>query len=134
MNISNMELIPFPQKISPDAILSIFEEGLGVPFSIKRVFTIYATESCERGFHAHKECAQLLVCLKGECLVICDDGKERKEFNLNKASEGLLIPPTIWAEQRYETDTILMVLTDHGYDEMDYLRDYNEFLEYRKSL
>ncbi|MFN7662603.1 MAG: sugar 3,4-ketoisomerase [Alphaproteobacteria bacterium] len=123
----------FPLKKTEQSALSIFEEGV-VPFSIKRVFTIKTQDHCKRGFHAHKECAQLLVCLTGRCTVICDDGESRQSIVLDTPKEGLLIPPSIWAEQDYEPNTILMVLTDHLYDESDYIRDYNEFLQYRRTL
>lgn len=125
--------IPFPQLSSPQAALSIFEEGI-VPFPIKRVFTVQATQACRRGFHAHKKCTQLLVVLSGECTVVCDDGKNKSTYTLNNAAEGLLIPPSIWAEQEYKANTVLMVLTDRPYEEDDYIHEYNAFLEYRKVL
>ncbi len=131
--LTNVAKISFPTKRKEVSSLSILEEGV-VPFSIKRVFTINTEESCKRGFHAHKECTQLLVCLTGKCIVNCDDGQKRQSFILNTAAEGLLIPPSIWAEQEYEPNTILMVLTSHLYDESDYIREYDQFLQYRKNL
>lgn len=129
--LKNLFLLPFHDVINPDSTLVVYEGGKTVPFYINRVFTIHAAEVCTRGFHAHKECSQILVVLKGACVVTCDDGMNRREILLDKANEGLLIPPTIWAEQKYETGTILMVLTDKPYDENDYLRNYEEFLNYR---
>lgn len=133
MILPSVKKICFPNKDVGESSLSIFEEG-NVPFSIKRIFTIQVEKSCKRGFHAHKECAQLLICLMGKCTVICDDGTNRQPFVLNNSAEGLIIPPTLWAEQEYEPNTILMVLTDCVYDELDYIRDYDKFLEYRKTL
>jgi dTDP-4-dehydrorhamnose 3,5-epimerase-like enzyme len=124
----------FPHFETKGSSLTVYESGSRVPFPVKRVFTVQASEECVRGFHAHRKCAQLLVVLNGECLVTCDDGKMKKMYPLNKPFEGLLIPPTIWAEQKYAPNTTLMVLTDQFYDEEDYIRDYNLFLEFRGVL
>lgn len=132
-NISDLQLLFFPDFSTQEATLVVYEGGKKVPFSIARLFTVKAAQKCTRGFHAHKECTQLLMVLSGECKVACDDGGIRKDIILNNPSEGLLIPPTIWAEQEYQPNTVLMVLTDKHYDENDYLRDYNEFLSFRNS-
>lgn len=121
----------FPQRCSDEACLYIYEEKDVVPFSVKRTFVISAHEKCDRGFHAHKLCSQLLIPLKGSCTVVCDDGKNRKDFLLDSPQQGLLVPPTIWAEQKYSAGTILMVLTDQPYDEADYIRKYDDFLMFR---
>ena len=128
-----MGTISFPEFDTDEASLTIYEGEKHVPFPIARLFTIKAAQKCVRGFHAHKECAQLLIVLKGECKVTCDDGETRQDIILNKAHEGLLVPSTIWAEQNYEPDTVLVVLADKPYDEGDYLRDYTEFLNFRNS-
>ncbi|MGD0466157.1 MAG: FdtA/QdtA family cupin domain-containing protein [Gammaproteobacteria bacterium] len=133
-NISDLQLIYFPLFYTKESSLIVYEGGKKVPFDIYRVFTVKSIEKCIRGFHAHKECTQLVTVLSGECKVVCDDGTTKKEIILNKTSEALLIPPTIWAEQEYQPNTILMVLTDKYYDENDYVRDYNEFLTFRNNL
>ena len=131
-NISDIQLISFPLFETKEAFLIVYESGKQIPFTVQRLFVIKSTEKCNRGFHAHKECSQILVVLNGECKITCNDGISKKTVLLNKASEGLLIPPAIWAEQEYQPDTTLMVLTDKPYDENDYLRDYTKFLEFRK--
>ena len=98
---------------------------------MKRIFVIKASKATNRGAHAHKECAQLLVVLNGKCTVTCDDGTNKKIHTLTNPDQGLLIPPTIWAEQKYDLGTTLMVLTDQPYDEGDYLRNYDDFLTFR---
>lgn len=132
--LKDVTSIQFPVIDSKEASLHVYESGTHVPFSIKRLFTIKTREACTRGFHAHKECTQLLVCLEGRCVVTVDDGTTRKDIVLDQPSLGLLIPPTIWAEQVYEANTVLMVLTDRPYEETDYLRKYEDFLEFRKEL
>lgn len=133
-SLQDLQHIPFPLFNSKEACLFVYESGKHVPFHVQRIFVINAKETCNRGFHAHKECTQLLIVLNGECKVTCDDGTTRKDIILNKSSEGLLIPPTLWAEQEYQPDTILMVLTDQPFDENDYIRNYDEFLSFRKKI
>ena len=131
--VSDIKSIPFPLFDTAEASLFIYESEKKVPFMVQRIFTIKANKKCTRGFHAHKECSQLLIVLNGECKITCDDGVSKKVVLLNQPSEGLLIPPTIWAEQEYQPNTILMVLTDKPFDENDYLRNYNKFLEFRRN-
>lgn len=130
--LKDVTSIHFPLIDSKEASLHVYESGTHIPFSIQRLFTIKAREVCTRGLHAHKECTQLLVCLEGRCVVTVDDGEAQKEVVLDQPNLGLLIPPSVWAEQVYETNTVLLVLTDRPYEEADYLRKYEDFLEFRK--
>jgi dTDP-4-dehydrorhamnose 3,5-epimerase-like enzyme len=101
--------------------------------NIQRVFVVTGLANSLRGRHAHKELSQIMICVQGSCRVICDDGEERKEFLLNQSNQALILPNGIWAEQIYdEANTVLMVLCDLPYDESDYLRDYNDYLNFRK--
>ncbi len=130
--ISDLKIVSFPLFSNKESELIVYENGKKIPFLIPRLFVIKADESVKRGYHAHKECSQLLIVLKGECLVMCDDGVSKETRTLNDASEGLLIPPRIWSEQTYQPDTILMVMADRLYEEDDYLRDYEDFLKFRR--
>ena len=132
--LKDVTSIQFPLIDSKEASLHVYESGTHIPFIIQRLFTIKAREGCARGFHAHKDCAQLLVCLEGRCVVTIDDGEARKDVILDQPSLGLLIPPSIWAEQIYEANTVLAVLTDRPYEEADYLRNYEDFLKFRTEL
>jgi len=131
-SIQDVKKIQFPAFPSNEATLHVYECLNTVPFLVKRVFTIDAHKECARGFHAHKQATQLLICLKGHCRITIDDGKSRQDIDLKDPSEGLLIPPTLWAEQTYQSNTILMVLTDRLYEEEDYIKDYQEYIEIRK--
>ena len=114
--------------------LVIMESGESLNITIKRVFTVLDHKNVKRGRHAHKECAQILICQNGICQVLCDDGKQKKMFVIDSSSKGLYIPASIWSEQIYKTDnTLLLVLCDQLYDEDDYIRDYTEFESFRKS-
>ena len=112
--------------------LIALEEGADIPFPIKRVYYIYDTlPGVERGFHAHRELEQILVCVSGSCEITVDDGRERETIPLGKPSEGLYIGPGIWREMRdFSPGAVLLVLASLPYDEHDYIRDYDEFIAY----
>jgi dTDP-4-dehydrorhamnose 3,5-epimerase-like enzyme len=132
--MTDFSLIKFPLHIEDNGYLSVFEVGKQVPFQIQRVFTVTAPESDIRGEHAHKKCSQLLVCVSGKIKVSYDNGKEKGIVLLEKMSEGILIPPGTWAIQEYmDRNSVLMVLCDRVYEEDDYLRDYQEFLNWREN-
>ena len=101
-----------------------------LPFAVKRFFLVHDVPSREvRGQHAHKACHQFLVCVRGSCRVIADDGMRRQEFLLDRDSLGVYLPPMTWAAQfDYSPDAELLVLASHAYDAADYIRDYDEFL------
>ena len=83
-----------------------------------------------RGEHAHRECHQFLVCVKGSCSVVVDDGQNRAEVLLNRPNIGIHVPPLVWATQyKYSQDAVLMVLASEIYKAEDYIRDYDMFLE-----
>jgi dTDP-4-dehydrorhamnose 3,5-epimerase-like enzyme len=110
--------------------LSFAEYGQYLPFIPKRYFLVYDVQSREvRGEHAHKELHQFLVCVKGSCSVMVDDGKCREEYVLNSPGAALHIPPMVWGVQyKYSSDAVLMVLASDVYNADDYIRDYDEFL------
>ncbi|GHC87712.1 isomerase [Pseudorhodoferax aquiterrae] len=109
--------------------LSVGEFEKDIPFSVRRYFLVFNVPSEKtRGEHAHKECHQFLICVKGRCSVVVDDGASRAEILLNSPDLGLHLPPMIWGIQyKYSSDAVLLVFTSHYYDASDYLRDYGEF-------
>jgi UDP-2-acetamido-3-amino-2,3-dideoxy-glucuronate N-acetyltransferase len=110
--------------------LSVGEFGFDLPFLPLRYFLTYAIPSRQtRGEHAHKECAQFLLCVRGSCHVALDDGLHRAEFRLDRPTLGIYVPPMVWAtEYKHSHDSTLMVFASHHYDPNDYIRDYGEFL------
>ena len=114
--------------------ISVVENGKTVPFDVKRIFYLYDIPCGEsRGSHAHKENYQLIVSASGSFDVTLDDGKRKKTFSLNKPNKLLLVKPGIWCElTNFSSGSVCMVLTSEVYDEADYLRSYNDFLEYKK--
>lgn len=114
--------------------ITVIEGDEDFPFEVKRVFYLYDIPGGEsRGAHAHKECHQFLVAASGSFEVLLDDGRNKRTVLLNRPYFGLHIPPGIWAaEQGFSSGSICLVLTSHKYDETDYLRNYEEFLEHRR--
>lgn len=112
--------------------LVALEEFKEIPFEVKRVYYIYDTLSnVTRGYHAHKNLKQILICVHGSCKVKLDNGKEIKIVPLDKPYEGLYVDNNIWREMfDFSEDAVLLVLASELYDESDYIRDYNEFLKF----
>lgn len=111
--------------------LVALEEFKDIPFEIKRVYYMYDTlEGVRRGYHAHKNLEQILICIHGSCKVLLDNGREKKKVFLEKPYEGLYIPNNMWREMYdFSPDAVLMVLASEYYNEEDYIRDYDQFLE-----
>lgn len=109
--------------------LVAIESNKNIPFEIKRIYYIFDTQSKPRGFHAHKNLSQILICLKGECKIKLDNGKESVSVVLNDPKKGLLIENLIWREMYdFSENCVLLVLASEHYDESDYIRDYDAFL------
>lgn len=109
--------------------LTVGEFDRGIPFPPKRYFMVFDVPSAEtRGEHAHKECHQFLICVRGSCAVVADDGINRQEFLLDRQDLGIHLPPMVWGIQyKYSADAVLLVFASHYYDSADYIRDYAQF-------
>ena len=114
--------------------LIAIEQLKDLPFEIRRVYYIYDTlEGVRRGFHAHLNLEQILVCVKGSCKIHLDDGSDTAEVLLDSPSKGLYIANNMWREMYdFSPDAVLLVLASEYYDEADYIRDYDRFLEFVK--
>ena len=112
--------------------LTYMYENVHVPFPINRVFYSYDIPGGEsRGAHAHKKCHQFLIAASGSFEVALDDGINKRTVLLNRPFWGLHVPPGIWAaEQGFSSGSICLVLASEGYSEDDYIRNYDEFLNY----
>lgn len=116
--------------------LTVVENGITVPFDVKRVFYIYDVPGgISRGGHAHYKLRQLLVAVSGSFTVTLDDGKVRRTFLLNHPYQGLMIEAGIWNHlDDFSSGAICMALTSDIFKEEDYIRDYNRFIEWRKEI
>ncbi|MEV4508864.1 WxcM-like domain-containing protein [Dactylosporangium sp. NPDC049525] len=110
--------------------LSVGEFERDIPFPVRRYFIVFDVPNEKvRGQHAHRECHQFLICVRGRCSVVADDGVSRQEFLLDSPATGLYLPPMTWATQyRYSPDAALLVFASHYYDAADYIRDHAEFV------
>lgn len=111
--------------------LVAIEAQLDIPFEVRRVYYIYDTlAGVRRGFHAHQDLEQILVCVHGSCKIHLDNGSETAEVVLDKPYEGLYISNDMWREMYdFSPDAVLLVLASRHYDEADYIRDYEVFLK-----
>ena len=114
--------------------LTVVENGVTLPFDVKRVYYLYDVPGGEnRGAHAHRELEQLIVAASGSFTVTLDDGKNRRSFFLNRPYQGLHVMPGLWRDlEDFSSGAVLMVLASDVYKPSDYIRDYEEFIEYRK--
>ncbi len=115
--------------------ITIVEGNKNVPFEIKRLYYLYDIPGGEdRGGHAHKELHQLIIAASGSFDVLLDDGTNKKIVTLNRPDYGLMVTPFIWRELvEFSSGAICLVLASDGYDEVDYIRNYNDFLKWRYS-
>lgn len=112
--------------------LSFFESTHDIPFEINRIYYISKVpEGVRRGFHAHKELKQLLFCPYGKIQLVIDNGSEREEITLSDPSIGVVIEQPVWREMLWlQKDSVLCVAASDYYKVEDYMRDYNEFIDY----
>jgi dTDP-4-dehydrorhamnose 3,5-epimerase-like enzyme len=130
--IKSVVLIKFPIFEEDNGEISVFEQNFdAIPFLIKRIFNVRSEKNSIRGKHAHRLCSQLLICSNGSIEVICDDSFDQKVFILDRPNLGLLIPPGIWAEQKYlQHNSSMTVVCDRLYESEDYISDYDKFKEF----
>jgi acetyltransferase-like isoleucine patch superfamily enzyme len=105
-----------------------------LPFQPQRYFIVYDVPTQEvRGEHAHRNCHQFLICLRGSVAVLLDNGDKRREVVLDRVDIGLHMPPMIWGTQyRYTSEAMLLVFASLPYDPDDYVRSYDEFMAMRR--
>ena len=113
--------------------LSVVENGATLPFDVKRVYYLYDVPGGEdRGSHAHRDLEQLIVAASGSFTVTLADGKCKRSFFLNRPYQGLYVKPGMWRELTdFSSGAVALVLASDIYKKEDYIRDYDEFLEFR---
>lgn len=126
------ELIWLPKVGDRNGHITAVNNDQEIPFKVKRVFYLYDIPGAEsRGAHAHKKCHQFLIAASGAYEVLLDDGKVKRQVLLNRPDVGLHIPPGIWASEiNFSSGSICLVLASHCYDEDDYIREYNDYLNF----
>jgi dTDP-4-dehydrorhamnose 3,5-epimerase-like enzyme len=123
-------IINLPKILDERGNLSFFQNESHLPFSIQRVYWIYDVPGGEvRGGHAYKEMQEFIIALSGSFDVVLFDGKEEKKITLNRSYYGLYIPKMLWRSmENFSTNALAFVATDSFYDEKEYIRDKDMFI------
>ena len=131
--INDLNLINIPVIVDVRGNLSVIENDI-LPFEFKRVYYLYdVPTNAERGGHAHKKLKQFLIALSGSFDVVLNDGQKQKTVTLNKPYQGLLIHEGIWRElNNFSSGSVCLVIASAVFDEEDYIRDFEEFLKFKK--
>ncbi len=136
MKQENCRIIDLPKISDPRGNLTAIESRQQVPFDIQRVYYLYDVPGgAERGGHAHKELHQLIVAMSGSFDVILDAGNGKHRYHLNRSYHGLYVCPMIWREiDNFSSGSVCLVLASNHYDENDYYRDYDQYLQALENL
>lgn len=134
-NVSDCRIVELDKHHSDrKGNLTVVENGVTLPFDVKRVYYLYDVPGGEsRGSHAHRELEQLIIAASGSFTVSLDDGASKRSFFLNRPYQGLYVKPGLWRDLGdFSSGAVCMVLASEIYQKEDYIRDYQEFLEFRK--
>lgn len=141
INVKNSGLVTLPAyDHGPDGTLVVAESKNTFPFEIKRVYYITNISNTfnpeiTRGEHAHKKIDQIIFCIKGSFLLTLDDGEKKQEIKLDSPNVGVRLRPKLWhGMSRFSSDCVILVLSDSFYEESDYIRNYDDFLSYIKTI
>lgn len=131
MPLNECRLIELPKITDPRGNLTFVESNRHIPFAFARVFYLYDVPGgANRAGHALKTCIQFLIAMSGSFDVTLDDGFDRQTYHLNRSYYGLYIPPMIWREMdNFSSGAVCLALASHAYDENDYYREYNAFMD-----
>ena len=134
MTIEDVKLVELPKFADPRGNLSFVEQQNHIPFEIKRTYWIYDVPGGEnRGGHAFRQNEEFIVALSGSFEVIVDDGENKKKFTLNRSYYGLYVPAGLWREmENFSTNSLALEFGSIHYDEADYIRDYADFLKFKR--
>lgn len=128
-----IEIIEIPKIENTLGNIAVVEKKV-IPFDIKRVYYLYdIPSSSSRGGHSHKNLQQVLIAISGSFDVVLKDGDSESKVTLNKPDKGLLIRQNTWRElENFSSGAVCLVLASTIYDEEDYIRNFDEFLESKK--
>lgn len=134
VSVYDCSLITLPKIENRAGNITPVHNSLEIPFDIKRIFYLYDVPGGEdRGAHSHKTCHQFIIAASGSFEIVLDDGRVKRQVQLNRPYIGLHIPPGIWAHEiNFSSGAICLVLASEFYDANDYIRDYGEFKKYKE--
>jgi dTDP-4-dehydrorhamnose 3,5-epimerase-like enzyme len=133
-SIYDCSIIELNQIHNRSGNITSIENRINIPFDVRRIYYLYDVPGgAERGGHAHKDLQQLIVAASGCFDVVLDDGKNKKVVELNRPYYGLYVVPGIWRELiNFSSGAICLVMASHKYEKEDYIREYNNFLTFKK--
>jgi dTDP-4-dehydrorhamnose 3,5-epimerase-like enzyme len=131
LGLEDCRLVELPRVNDPRGNLTFIEGGRHVPFDIRRVYYLYDVPGgATRAGHGHRRLEQVFIAMSGSFVVTLDDGRERRRFHLNRSYYGLYVSPMMWREiDNFSSGSVCMVLASEYYDEADYFRYYEQFME-----
>ena len=131
--VFDCSILELPRIYNRSGNITPLENNRHIPFGIERIYYLYDVPGGEsRGGHGHKELKQLIIAASGSFDVVIDDGTNKRVITLNRPYYGLLMTPGIWRElQNFSSGAICLVLASTKYDEDDYIRNYEEYLNYK---
>lgn len=135
-NITSCKLVELPRIQDERGSLGFIESGQHIPFEIVRIYYLYGVPDTKvRGAHAHKHLQQLIIPISGSFDIEIDDGEAKKIIHLNRPDQGLYICPMIWRDlSNFSGGAVCLVLASEKYDELDYIRDYDDFRNLRSPM
>lgn len=133
-SVYNCSIVKLPKIHNRAGNITALENNVNIPFEVKRIYYLYDIPGGEgRGGHAHKELQQYIIAAGGAFDILIDDGVNKKIVHLDRPDIALHIVPGIWRELiNFSSGAVCLVLASHKYNELDYLREYSSFIEYRK--
>ena len=131
----NIKILKEKKIVHKNGQLIAFQKSKKIKFDMKRVFVVKSNKNQIRGKHAHKKCTQLLNCPNGVIDIFCENRSGKKsKYTLSKPEQYLIIPPLVWCTQIYKQNhSILLVICDKKFQEEDYIRNFENFKNFKKN-
>ena len=107
-------------------------EFCNLPFRVQRIYWLSNFKpNAVRGRHAHKTLYQIFILISGSLTVELYKGANLELIKMSAGSRPLLIDPGTWRVMRDASpDAVLMVVASAQYDESDYIRNWDEYLDW----